>query len=69
MNNKELIYRALIVWRNYIQTGDPALSTEMAIKSNQKEKCKILDIGPQQFVIRLTEAANDILNDNFDITK
>ena len=58
MSNKEVARRALLLWRNLIQTGDVTLSTQDAINAGQADKCRMLNSDQQEFVIRLEELAD-----------
>jgi hypothetical protein len=55
--DKQLTRHALLMWRNYIQTGDVVLSTADAINSGQQNKCRQLNSDQQEFVLRLEELA------------
>lgn len=60
-SDKEIIRYALLMWRNYIQTGDVVLSASDAINSGQQDKCKQLNSDQQKFVVRLEELATKLL--------
>lgn len=53
----ELIHRALTMWRCYIQTGNPVLSTADVHMMGQPEKARQLTADQQEFVLRLTDLA------------
>jgi hypothetical protein len=62
MENREVLFRSLNMWKNYIQTEDVATSSQDAINMGCPEKCKMLSPEQQEFVVRLEELACDILN-------
>jgi len=62
--DSEIIFYALLMWRNYIQTGDVSLSSHDAVASGQKHLCKVLDRGQMEMVIRLEDLSDRILNSN-----
>tara|TARA_R110002153_G_scaffold152542_3_gene304156 strand:- start:15364 stop:15585 length:222 start_codon:yes stop_codon:yes gene_type:complete len=68
MTNKEMLSRSLMIWRNYLQTGDVNLSTESAIQYGWKDKCKQLNSDQQEFIIRLEELQKEILKSKKKIT-
>ena len=41
-NPKHLHFQALNMWANYLETGDPCLSANTAIKCGQKEDVRVL---------------------------
>lgn len=61
MEDKELLYRSLIMWRNYIQTGDVNLSTQDLVNCGDTKDVRMLNIDQQEFVIRLEELAKEQL--------
>jgi hypothetical protein len=56
-SDKEIIRHAVLMWRNYIQTGDVVLSAADAVNSGQQDKCRQLSSDQIQFVIRLEQLA------------
>jgi hypothetical protein len=56
-SDKEIIRHALLMWRNYIQTGDVVMSTADAVNSGQQDKCRQLNSNQIDFVIRLEQLA------------
>ena len=56
-SDSEIIRHALIMWRNYIQTGDVVLSTVDACNIGQEKLCRQLNADQQEFVTRLEELA------------
>ena len=61
MNDKEIKYRSILMWRNYIQTGDIHWSSQDAVNIGKPEKAKMLSSDQQEFVIRLEELAKEQL--------
>ena len=59
--DSEVIYEALIMWRNAIQTGDTSLSLQTAIDQRQESEIRMLNSEQQEFVIRLEELAGGII--------
>mgnify|MGYP003646960211 CR=1 FL=1 len=57
MTDNRMIYEALIVWRNALQTGDISLSLQSALDTGQDSKIRMLSSEQQEFVIRLEELA------------
>ena len=55
--DSEIIRHALLMWRNYIQTGDVVMSTVDACNMGQKKRCRQLNAEQQEFVVRLEELA------------
>ena len=55
--DSEIIRHALLMWRNYIQTGDVVLSTVDACNVGQEKRCRQLNADQQEFVTRLEELA------------
>ena len=61
MDNKQIIYHSLSMWRNYIQTGDVCISADTAVKMGKLDKCRMLSSDQQEFVIQLEEVMKDVL--------
>jgi hypothetical protein len=57
-SDHEVISQALLMWRNYIQTGDPAVSAGDAVRCGQRQLVKPLDSYQTQFILRLEELAS-----------
>ena len=57
LTNNEIIYRALMMWANYIETSDVNLSSNDAINMRRYNKINILDLYQQKFICRLRELA------------
>lgn len=55
------IYQALIIWRNYIETGDVNLSANFAIQCGKSEIIKQLTTEQKKKCIELEELANKYL--------
>jgi len=60
--DNHVIFHALNMWANYIETNDPTISRNDAIKINQLESIKPLDNDQQTFIIRLRTLATKHLN-------
>ena len=59
LEDSEIICHALLMWRNYVQTGDVTLSTTDACNMGDEGRCRQLNADQQEFVVRLEELAND----------
>lgn len=55
--DNHIIYEALLMWRNAIQTGDTSLSLQTALNTGQESEIRVLSSTQQEFVIRLEEIA------------
>lgn len=62
MDDKKLIFNALLMWRNHIQTGNVNMSSADAVNCGRKDSIRALNSGQQEFVIRLEELSDDVLN-------
>ncbi len=62
MDDKELIFYALRMWKNHIQTGDVTMSSADAIMTGKPDLCRMLTQEQQDFVIRLEGLSNDALS-------
>ena len=60
--DKQMIYHALMMWRNHIQTGNVTLSSVDAVLSGRPSLCRQLDSDQQEFVSRLEELAGKQLS-------
>ena len=54
---KHLHYQALQMWANYLETGDPVMSADSAIKCGQKEDVRVLSDDQKRLVLRLRDEA------------
>jgi len=52
-----LMWWALLMWRNVLQTGDPHLSAVDAKNQEQLKKVRQLNSDQQEFVVRLEQLA------------
>ena len=62
MDDKEVVFYALRMWKNHIQTGDVNMSSDDAIKMGKPHLCRMITQEQQDFVIRLEELSNDALS-------
>ena len=62
MDDKEIVFYSLRMWKNYIQTGDVNMSSDDAINRGCKDSIRMLNSDQQEFVIRLEELSNDALS-------
>jgi hypothetical protein len=54
---KHLHFQALQMWANYLETGDPCMSADTAVKCGQKEDVKVLTDDQKRLVLRLRDEA------------
>jgi hypothetical protein len=54
---KHLHFQALQMWANYLETGDPIMSADTAIKCGQKEDVRVLSDDQKRLAIRLRDEA------------
>lgn len=54
---KYLHFHALNMWANYLETGDPCMSADTAIKCGQKEAVRVLNDDQKRLVLRLRDEA------------
>jgi hypothetical protein len=60
MSDQELIFWALVQYRNKLETGDSGLSVDMAIKTGQSNLIKALNDEQKAMVIRLNQMIANI---------
>lgn len=72
MNDKQILYQAVCVWKNYIETGDPTLCKQDLLNmSGDKDIQRIisnlpkLNIEQQYFINKLENMKKDILESKF----
>lgn len=58
----ELYYTSLIMWANWIETGNPNMSAQTALKCKRPNEVNILSDEQMQLVLRLKEEAHKALN-------
>ena len=58
---KYLYYKSLNMWANCIETGDPSISAEVALKGRYKEIVKVLTDDQKRMVLRLRDEASLVL--------
>jgi hypothetical protein len=46
------------MWANYLETGDPIMSADSAIKCGQKEDVRVLSDDQKRLVLRLRDEAS-----------
>lgn len=56
-SDQEVIRHALLMWRNYIQTGDPLISADDAVRCGQLGLVERLEPHEVEFILRLEELA------------
>lgn len=56
-NPKHLHFQALNMWANYIETGDPYMSADTAIKCGKSRIAKLLTDDQKRLVLRLRDEA------------
>ena len=61
MTNKQLIAKSLILWRNYIETGDPCLSRIDLSNMKRQDEIKVLSDEQLEFCLRLQKLSDKIL--------
>ena len=54
---KYLHFTALHMWANYIETGDPTMGSEDAIKCRQKDDVRVLTDDQKRLVLKLRDEA------------
>jgi hypothetical protein len=54
---KHLHFHALNMWANYLETGDPIMSADTAIKCGQKKDVRVLSDDQKRLVLRLRDEA------------
>lgn len=54
---KYLHFHALQMWANYLETGDPIMSADTAVKCGQKEDVRVLNDDQKRLVLRLRDEA------------
>lgn len=62
IKDSELIYRALLIWSNHIETGSVSLSADDAKRSNKAELIRQLSPDQVSFVSRLKDLAGQQLS-------
>ena len=55
MEDKHLIFYALNMWANYIETGDVNMAAQNAVKQGEKDRVRALSLDQMKFIIRLRE--------------
>jgi hypothetical protein len=50
---KHLHFQALQMWANYLETGDPIMSADTAVKCGQQEDVRVLSDDQKRLVLRL----------------
>lgn len=60
-DKKYLYHTSLSMWANYIETGDPAMSADLAAKCGHADRIKALNDSQKQMVLRLREEAAMVL--------
>lgn len=60
-SDNEIKSHALRVWANYIETGDPAMSAEMARKAGRKSEINDLPSEKAELVARMRQLSIDVL--------
>lgn len=63
------IYNAILMWRNYIETGDPCMSAETAKRMGQEKSIKYLTPEQKRSVIELEDLANKYFMKDTDVAK
>ena len=58
--DEDLVKRSLLMWRNYIETGNVVLSANDAINSGQPKLVRALDQHQKQLVHRLEQLAESL---------
>ena len=46
------------MWANYLETGDPCMSADTAVKCGQKEDVRVLTDDQKRLVLRLRDEAS-----------
>lgn len=64
MTDQQLIYRSLMMWKNYIETGDICMSRNDAVASGQTHKVKQLDPEQESFTHRLQRLADGTIRES-----
>jgi hypothetical protein len=72
MNDKQILYQAVCLWKNYIETSDPLTNKSDLLKLSydkdiQRKLCTLpkLTIEQEYFVNKLESLKKEILNDKF----
>lgn len=72
MNEKELLYRAVEMWKNYIETESPLLDKNILFKMGDmwgmdhvNKNLPVLDQEQEELVAKLENLKNEILNGKF----
>jgi hypothetical protein len=63
---KHLHFQALQMWANCLETGDPIMSADSAIKCGQKKDVKVLSDDQKRLVLRLRDEASLTLQNGLE---
>lgn len=66
MKNKEILWRSVSMWINYIETGYVSMSAQDAINCGRTNHIKQLDTEQKEFVKRLETLRDNILKSKGD---
>jgi hypothetical protein len=61
-SDKYLVFSALNVWANYIETGNPAVSGESLAKAGENAQSKALTPDQMRLILRLRDLSVKIMN-------
>ena len=61
MTNKQIIYNALTMWRNHIQTGNVATSVRDVVNIGKPDEVRNLTDNQREFVIRIEALAKEFI--------
>lgn len=72
MNDKQILYQAVCLWKNYIETSDPLTDKSDLLKLSydkdiQRKLCTLPKLTTEQeyFINKLESLKKEILNDKF----
>ena len=61
ISDKEIIYHAITMWQNYIQTGDVCMSAKDCENVKEKKRIKNLTIDQMEFLVRMDKLKKKFL--------
>lgn len=67
MKRSEMIYRALSMWANYVETGDVVMSAKDAERCKMMNKIKTLDTDQMRMLLEIKDLAGEVLSGEIKI--